>query len=194
MIYIALLLSGTYFINLGISKGLCKDSEVQYSSVFFATILPWLIVFGVLYFLLKIFTGWVRPFSNTIGYAVINLIGVKDVLNSLKVEEPSKDVVAAISKINTYPEIFINEFDHELSEFDGFIKKLKEAKIFNDNEEGIMKLFRLVNIKHAIGEIFWYILAGTLVVSISYNYIINISCQKSVEKTQAEFDELYADT
>ena len=192
LIYIALLLGGSYFINLGISKGMCKNSEVQYSSVFFATILPWLIVFGLLYFLLKIFTSWVRPFSNTIGYAVINFMGLKNVLHSLK-GNGDESVKAAISKINTHPEKFINEFDHELHNYDIFVEKLRASGIFKNDDKATIELFKLVNIKHAIGEIFWYILAGTLVVSISYNYIINITCQKSVEETQKEFDELYND-
>jgi len=199
MIYIALILGGSYFINLGVSKGLCKNNDVQYSSVFFATILPWLLVFGVIYFLLEIFTDWVRPFSNTIGYAVINYMGLKETLKTLLTSNNSSgenNIASAIIKINQHPETFINEFSINKQEFNKFITKLAGEEIFNTgdiNDSKIIELFKLVNIKHEIGKIFWYILAGTLVVSISYNYIINIKCQKTVEETQKDFDKLYED-
>ena len=78
LIYILLLIIGMYFLNLNIAKSICQNDTAQYSNVFFATILPWIIVFGILYFILEIFTGWVRPFSNTIGYVVVSLLGVEE--------------------------------------------------------------------------------------------------------------------
>ena len=52
LIYILLLIIGMYFLNLNIAKSICQNDTAQYSNVFFATILPWIIVFGILYFIL----------------------------------------------------------------------------------------------------------------------------------------------
>ena len=40
LIYAGLLLFGTYFININISKTLCSTQNVQWGQVFFLTVLP----------------------------------------------------------------------------------------------------------------------------------------------------------
>ena len=58
-------------------------------------------------------------------------------------------------------------------------------------DKDVINLFALVNIKHLIGKIFWYILAGTLIATISYNFIINMTCDKTLDEAKKEYDELY---
>ena len=192
IIYVLLLIVGMYFINLNISKALCKNDDAQYSSVFFATLLPWIIVFGILYFILEIFSGWVRPFSNTIGYFVVNLLGVETTIdNILNKKNEDDSIKAAIAQIEVNRSKFINEFEPDKSNFKSFIEKLQieglttttlltSGKIDDDE----LKLFQLLNIKHLIGKLMWYILAGTVISSISYNYIINIKCTQTLKEVQ----------
>ena len=75
LIYVCFLVSGMYFINLKTSQELCNTEKIQYYNVFFATFIPWIIIFGTLYFLLELFNGWILPFSNTIGYYVVYALG-----------------------------------------------------------------------------------------------------------------------
>lgn len=192
LIYILLLIIGMYFLNLNIAKSICQNDTTQYSNVFFATILPWIIVFGILYFILEIFTGWVRPFSNTIGYVVVNLLGAENIIQKLlnkKQTDPS--IVQALIQIEQNKSKFINEFEPDKSSFNKFIEKLQKEgltittfltgdKISPDE----LELFKLVNIKHIIGKLMWYILAGTVISSISYNYIINIKCTQTLKDVE----------
>jgi hypothetical protein len=197
LIYMGLVLSGTYFINLKISSALCPDDGIQHYNVFFATVLPWLIIFVILYFLLELFPGWVAPFSNTIGYLVVKILGVETFLENVLNKEPEQTIVSAIDKIKSHKAKIINEFDDNRDNFENFFKKFKQEKLTNINieediktNEDIIQLFKLINIKFIVGKMVWYILAGTIVASISYNYIVNMSCQKTVEDIQNDIDEL----
>jgi hypothetical protein len=193
LIYILLLIIGMYFLNLNIAKSICQNDTAQYSNVFFATILPWIIVFGILYFILEIFTGWVRPFSNTIGYVVVSLLGAEELIKNLlnTKEDNSPSITQALIQIEQNKSKFINEFEPDKSQFKEFIERLRaegltkntsltENKISKDEIE----LFKLVNIKHIIGKLMWYILAGTVISSISYNYIINIKCTQTLKDVE----------
>ena len=44
------------------------------------TLIPWVIIFGILNVLLLQFPGWKAPFSNTIGYLIANIAGAKNLL------------------------------------------------------------------------------------------------------------------
>jgi len=192
LIYILLLIIGMYFLNLNIAKSICQNDTAQYSNVFFATILPWIIVFGILYFILEIFTGWVRPFSNTIGYVVVSLLGVEDIIENLLNKDPkdNNSITQALGQIKQNKSKFINEFEPDKSQFKEFIEKLKAEKLTITDSTGDkiskdeIELFKLVNIKHIIGKLMWYILAGTVISSISYNYIINIKCTQTLKDVE----------
>ena len=202
--YILVLIIGTYFININISKAMCSSQQIDWLNILFITLLPWLIIFIVLYFLLEIFPGWVTPFSNTIGYLVVILLGVEKKLKKMLNDETDenkgdRELVKAIANIQNNKSKFINQFNEKPYEFREFIIKLANAKIIkdeytlaSDNYEGNKKLaaiYKLVLIKHIIGKLFWYILAGVLISSISYSFIINLTCNKSIEEAERDYDE-----
>ena len=197
LIYMGLVLSGTYFINLRISQALCSDNDIQHYNIFFATVLPWLIIFVILYFLLELFPGWVAPFSNTIGYLVVKILGVETFLeNVLNKESKNETIISAIEKIKSHKAKIINEFDDDRNNFEKFFEKFKQEKLSDENiidiktSEDIIQLFKLINIKFIVGKMVWYILAGTIVASISYNYIVNMNCQESVEDIEKKIAKL----
>lgn len=197
LIYMGLVLSGTYFINLRISQALCRDDSIQHYNIFFATVLPWLIIFVILYFLLELFPGWVAPFSNTIGYLVVKILGVETFLENVLNKEPEDNsIINAINKIKSHKAKIINEFDDDRNNFEKFFKKFQEEKLSDENiidiktSEDIIQLFKLINIKFIVGKMVWYILAGTIVASISYNYIVNMNCQESVEDIEKKIAKL----
>lgn len=197
--YVVILIIGMFLINLGISKRLCASNDIDYNNVFFATFLPWIIIFGILYFLLEIFSGWVRPFSNTIGYFIISFLGTEKILKEM-LNKDDNTVTKAIEKIDNNISEFINEFDVTHTEYIEFIKKLQAENLTKSsalNTNGIslneIELFKLVNIKHLIGKVVWYFLAGTLISAISYNNIINQQCNRTKESTNDQINELYED-
>lgn len=197
LIYVILIVSGSYFLNINISKALCPNNNIQYYNIVFVTFIPWLIVFGLIYLLLGIFPGWIKPFSNTIGYQFVALLGLENKVKELLAENPDQGstVAIAIKNITDHTHLFINEINSDFPKFNGFKEELGNSNILNTNattnNETFIEIFKLLKIKDLIGKIIWYILAGTLIVSISYNYIINMSCETTLEETNKIISNLY---
>lgn len=194
-IYILFIIIGSYFLNVNNSRIIC-DQSIEWNYILMVTMVPWLVIFILLYFILKIFPGWVSPFSNTIGYVFVSMLGVSttldNIMNSTKAVSDKIEIVKAINNINNNKSKFINQIDIELSNFENFITELKNSKLFtidDTKDKDIISLYKLLTIKHVIGKIIWYILAGILISSISYNYIIGISCEKSVEQIIKDYEK-----
>jgi hypothetical protein len=137
--------------------------------------------------LLVIFPGWLEPFSNTFGYAVAKIGGaekvVRDVLKR-DTQGSSVDISKAISNIYNDPSIFLNQFNYENE--DDFKTKWNKSKdlFLPQTDVGTPKYinFRnMVKLKDLVAQFVWYMLAGILVTSRSYNYIINQPCGLSPE-------------
>jgi hypothetical protein len=207
LIYVLVLVIGSYFININISKAMCPSNTIQWNNILFITILPWLIIFAILYFVLEIFEGWVTPFSNTIGYLFVSILGVESKLKELLIDpndekhKTNNELVKAINNINNNKSKFINEFDLKATEFEKFIEHMKTNGLLNStyasksndelfSQKPILELYKFVIIKHIVGKAFWYLLAGILIASISYNFIINITCKLSMEEIKQQYDDI----
>jgi hypothetical protein len=271
-IYILLLVVGSYFINASISKAMCTQS-IQWSYVLMITLLPWIIIFISLYVMLKLFPGWISPFSNTIGYSIIGFLGIEKTYEAVfktSAEESGEnsEVVKAIANMNSNRSKFINQISTDVEEFKNFFINMpellkkgiidkaneiiipreleqvqtmtrdegpdkggklyrggalvlkarsyisKKTHLYKKNLKGggdgddsvspdllseagepretiknpLLTLYQLLIIKQVIGKIVWYVLAGILISSISYNLVINMACEKSLEEIQKDFE------
>jgi hypothetical protein len=271
-IYILLLVVGSYFINASISKAMCSQS-IQWSYVLMITLLPWIIIFISLYVMLKLFPGWISPFSNTIGYSIIGFLGIEKTYEAIfktsaQESDVNGEVVKAIANMNSNKSKFINQISTDVEEFKNFFinmpellkdgiveeaKKIiipreleqvqtmtidegpdkggklyrggalvlkarsyisKKTHLYKKNLKGggdgetespsdilseagepqeaiknpLLTLYQLLVIKQVIGKIVWYVLAGILISSISYNLVISMACEKSLEEIQQDFE------
>jgi len=192
-IYLLFLVLGSYFINVFISKAMCSQT-IQWGYVLIITLLPWIIIFVSLYFILKLFPGWISPFSNTIGYSVIGLLGVEKIYGSIfktgQEASENTEVVKAIANMNSNRSKFVNQISTNVDDFNTFFDNMKELIKEDGNSDGTnkLKLYQLLIIKQFVGKIVWYVLAGILICSISYNLIINMTCEKSLEELQKDFE------
>ena len=183
IIYIGTLMVVLITINSSLAKTICDNPRSTTSGVV-ATIFPMLFIFGLLQLMLVIFPGWLEPFSNTFGYAIAKIGGAEKVVRDVLKEDATGDISKAISNIYNDPSIFLNQFNYE-NEEDFKLKWDKSAKLFNENTGiGTPKYidFRnMVKLKDMVAQFVWYMLAGILVTSRSYNYIINQPCGLSPE-------------
>ena len=239
-VYILLLVVGSYFVNATISKSMCSQS-IQWSYVLMITLLPWIIIFVSLYFILTIFPGWISPFSNTIGYLIIGFLGVDKIYNDIfktsAEDGDNPELVKAIANMNSNRTKFINQINIKAEDFINFFQNMKDTlkpgvldfiinpstpvldpnkqqpefyyELSRDGKKGhvggeptsdstadssdhsknaLLKLYQLLVIKHIIGKIVWYILAGILISSISYNLVISMACEKSLEEIEKDFE------
>lgn len=171
-----------FFINLSLTRVLC-DKTPQYYTATYSTIIPWVLIFTTLIALLRLFPGWLSPFSNTFGYGIAIIMGIKDLFNNLirkdfkGLDENSRK---ALTHITNDRSILINEISME--NIDDFWNNM--SSIFNVSQyttQNKLQLFNIIRAKTIIAEVIWFILTGLLIISISYNNIINSNCEKKLE-------------
>ena len=80
--YFLLLGLSQYLLNLNITAGMCNNTY-QYTTAMYVTIVPWVLIFGILNLMILVFPGWLSPFSNTFGYLITTLFGVKDTIKNV---------------------------------------------------------------------------------------------------------------
>ena len=54
----------------------------------------------------------------------------------------------------------------------------------------VYKLYQHVISKHVIGKLVWYILAGILISSVTYNFLLDIKCAKTADEIEDEYSDL----
>jgi hypothetical protein len=178
IIYIGTLLAVQITINSSLAKTICNNPQSTSSGVV-ATIFPMLFIFGLLQLLLTIFPGWMEPFSNTFGYAVAKIGGAESVVRNVLKGDATGEISKAVNNIYNDPSIFLNQFNYnDPQDFDTKWNKSKE--LFNTdagiNSAKYFSFRNMVKLKDLVAQFVWYMLAGILVTSRSYNYIINQPC------------------
>ena len=199
MIYIILIFCSQIAISVSLTKSLC--GEIHTKAAFLYTILPWMLIFGTLNLVLLIFPGWLRPFSNTIGYFTISFVGGLNNLlgNILKSKEKTQDseLSKTLGKIYDNPSLLINEIPNPQTGFDEFWSKLKSGDLLSNNVEQYKEKLRdLVRLKFIISKFMWFLLTGLLTVSTSYNYLVKAGCNtsaKEMEERHKEYERIVAE-
>ena len=194
-VYILLLIVGEYFINLGLTESLCGTN--QWDTALFVTLIPWVVIFGIMNLMLLVFPGWLSPFSNTFGYAVARLSGINSVLDDIlrpKIDtdggnRQDKEAAEALARIYTDQSLLLNEITQDnFSQFWDKTSALFKPGV--KNNAGLKeKLFDFIRLKDIVAEYVWYMLVGFLVTSVSYNYVVNTGCSQSA----AEMEQRHKD-
>lgn len=192
LIYMFIVIVSSFFINLKMTNLMCGSN--QWLTAFLVTLGPWITIFGLIYLALKTFPSWLMPFSNTFGYGLALLNGLNNTTEMLfKGTESvsSKEEVALLDKIYTDKSLIINEITiKNYPKFWENMKGLFRDEVKSDPTNKVKNdLFKLVKLKELTSEYIWYILSGILISSISYNFIINSSCKKSVQDMQNKFNK-----
>jgi hypothetical protein len=183
-VYILLLVVGQFIINLNLTDSMCGTK--QYDTALFITLIPWLFIFGLLYVVLTVFTGWLAPFSNTFGYGIAKLMGLTNFFNDIlkgKIDlgKDSGATGEALEHIYSDKSLLINEITQSnIGRFWENMKSIfKPERYTEENKETLLGFIRL---KDNVAEYIWYMLTGTLVTSVSYNYVVNKGCSQSVKE------------
>ena len=95
-----------------------------------------------------------------------------------------RDIGRALEQIYSDQSILLNELN--LENLDAFWKGFTESSLIKpDKDESKDKIKKFILLKSIVGEFIRLILTGFLVVSISYNYLLNIGCTYTKEQQQA---------
>jgi hypothetical protein len=215
-----ILVIGEGFINLGISTGICQGAAQPYSALvatilpwflvlgllkMLLVMMPgWLIpfenTFGYLFVsivtdLKEVFNDILAPQYNLdpskkvqgggAGPGAGGPGGEGELLEKMQ----KRDIGRALEQIYSDQSILLNELN--LENLDAFWKGFSESHLIKPGkEESKDKIKKFILLKSIVGEFVWLILTGFLVVSISYNYLLNIGCTYTKEQQQARADAL----
>jgi hypothetical protein len=93
-----------------------------------------------------------------------------------------RDIGRALEQIYTDQSILLNELN--LDNLDRFWDSFKESRLIRPSAkvEDLEKIRTFLIMKSIVGEFVWLVLAGMLVVSISYNYLLNMGCSFTPEQ------------
>lgn len=159
-------------INSSNASELC-NGVTQKSTALIYTLAPNLLILGSVMMLLTLFPGWKSPFSNTVGYGLVYMMGVNNAFTDLLQSKGSK----LIEKICEDKSILINEMTQ--MNFFSFLNRLSRDNIIIRNyqkAEATKSLWRYLAIKNSIAEFIWLFFAGALTILMTYNAIMDITC------------------
>ena len=184
-IYLLLLVVGEYVINLSLTNAMCGSK--QFGTAVFITLFPWLFIFGLLYIMLSVFPGWLAPFSNTFGYGIAKLSGLSGFLDKIMKEKldlgqgASPEASQVLEHIYSDKSLLINEItDSNLDRFWTNMQIIFKPSEYTEKNK--LDLAGFVRLKDTVSEYIWYMLTGSLVTSVSYNYVVNTGCSQSVKE------------
>lgn len=197
MCYIITIIVGEFILNLNTIKNKCGTQDWQLA--FMTTIIPWVLMFGIIMLMLKIYPGWISPFSNTFGYGLARLAGSKKILNAIFPPDPTPteikdtnpsqidEIKQSLAYIYSDQSVLMNEVTVE--NFDAFWEKTKALRS-PESDDLKSKFEKIIQLKTIVGEYVWYILTGSLVISMGSNYLLSSGCsltKKQIEKQQRAY-------
>ncbi len=185
--YIVLVIGSQLFINVKNSAEHCHGTP-QIVTSFIYTIIPNFFILGLIMVIMKILPGWKSPFSNTIGYFIVYMLGVGDAFSDLLKSKKTDGVNwgELMQKICDNQSIVINEITPY--NFELFLNKMNKDKLLKSgfrNKPAYKKLWQYVVAKDSIAEFMWVGLCGALVISTTFNALLEIMCDIPVAQRKA---------
>lgn len=179
--YYLMLLFGQYILNLSTTASLC-NGVYQYMTAAYITLVPWVLIFGILNLMLLIFPGWLTPFSNTFGYGLTAMLGIKKTIRNVfkdpgTVQGQSDKATEALNYIYGNQSLLVNEITME--NFEEFLSSMKSLLKVENTSSEVAKLKNMIYLKELVAQYIWFLLTGTLVISVATNSIINSGCKYS---------------
>ena len=198
IIYFILVLVSQFILNIYLAKQMC-NSPSNVGTAAIATIIPWVLIFGLLNLLLTMFPGWLAAFSNTIGYAVASIVGVSSLftekLLNVDNQNGTRDTLKVIQNILSDPSTIINTLNDEnikdfwnksvspgVNLFKTDFEPIEDEKA--NNNPLFYELKKYIMLKNLVSYFIWYLLTGILITSISYNYMLTVPCVQTPKQAR----------
>lgn len=161
-----------FFLYKSLSRAAHNGNDNPVAS-FTAALITNILYIGSVMILLYFLPGFKEPFSNTFGYLIVYIFGVKYAMNRILLStDEGGDIV---KRVYQNPSVLINLITTK--NFNKVMDKLQKGNppIIDPLPEDLKKLYKLVALKDMIGEWIWIMLAGALAISTGYNMIISLN-------------------
>lgn len=196
-------------LNISYLIDKCKGSAGKnVGAAIIYTLVPWLLIFGVMMSLIMAFPGFKSVFSDVIGYffvaksankllsEILKDTNIDNLINDTNIKPEEKKelefAAEAIMKICGNKSILINQmFPDNFISIWNKLKPLMKAGMYEKGGEDNKKqqLLDLVVYRDNIGEALWYIYTAILVSSIVYYNLDTRGCVRDVNSIKADYDE-----
>jgi len=206
VVYFILILVSQFILNIYLAKQICNSpSNVGTAAV--ATIIPWVIIFGLLNFLLITFSGWLIAFSNTIGYGIASIIGLSTLfldklvnnVDNVKTTDNPKLIKILLDMQNDPSTVInaLNEYNVDTvwnkSIATGAFKNTLSKVTPDFMPPEFLELKKYIILKDLVSYFMWYLLTGILITSISYNYMLTAPCIQTPKQARQSAAKFLAD-
>lgn len=187
-------------INITASPQVCGSSDIKMA--FYATFIPWILIFTLFTLLLITTPGWLRVFSNTFGLFAAEAYGIQGYIQAVMVKPNStsndypflkmidsiySDKMSLVIELNLDDVTDINK-DFKFPALD----KLEELKLIAPMPSDTSKaeevknarrnLYSALLLKDNVGYFFWFLLIGIFCILVSTNTLLSSSCSPKVSK------------
>lgn len=138
IIYTMLIYSMQILINMKNTKVVCGETKGGQAMIW--AIIPYTLILGVVMFLLRVVPGIKKPFSNTFGYLIISLMGIKPKFQKLLVKrtDDGSDSASLVDEVYDNPSLLVNEITPK--NFTFAMQKLAQSKKRTKGEDKTSKL------------------------------------------------------
>ena len=188
--FVVLFFMFSYITNISATQEQIICGKRNYKIAFYATVIPFTFIYSIGIFIITIFPGWNRCFSNTIGSYLIDLCGLKSLIaDKLKYDETSVKQPDIRQLYQKSPQVLLYEIvlDADENIEQSSKSQLQEIGIdFNVHGDENQKLLKqYIYLKETIGEGIWHYLFGIITILVSYNTILAENCNAfSVENDE----------
>ena len=152
-----------------------RCGTAPFGDVLSAVVLPWIMMIGGAIALIRVYPGWIQPFSNTFGYMVCLVPGINAQQKLTAILTSDKNSMSKL--IIEEPTLMLNQFS--TSRFDQIIDKMVEGGVVTrNNPQALSDFAGIVRIKDSVAEFMWHFLVGCVAITTAYNNMMNTVCQK----------------
>ena len=216
-IFLLIVICTQLSLNIGYLVDKCKGSAGKnIGAAIIFTLVPWVLIFGVMMALISAFPGFKSVFSDVIGYFFVakganNLLSeilidtdINEAIQKTQNPELKKELeyaAEAIMKICGNKSILINQMfpDNFINIWDK-MKPLMKPGMYEKGfgidpktgEKGTeprkQQLLDIVIYRDNVGEAFWYVYTAILVSSIVYYNLDTRGCVRDVNSIKADYE------
>jgi len=186
-LFVVIVMIFMYFINMSILQQHCGN--VDSFVILKSTLLPWVLIFANMMFVLTKAPSWLTPFSNTFGLLVARFVGCNSAF--LEMLTPQEKTNNMLHYVYSDPSLLVNRFT--MINFDATIEKLSHI-IDKNNVTKIADFKQFVKLKEIVSEWIWYMLTASIAISVSYNSVITSRCTKTTSQYVESHNNAMAET
>ena len=193
-------------MNISASPDMCGTAD--FKMAFYATVMPWMLIFTVFVVLMLMSPGWLRVFSNTFGLFAAEAYGIQKQIDDVLVQ-PAKiegeyeyrkmleqiysDKISLVIELNLDDVVDIKNKDPSKEKFEfpaldqlekmNLIAKMADAPDKEKLKQARRDLYYTLLLKDNVGFFFWFLLIGIFCILVSTNTILSSNCSPKVSKS-----------